>query len=133
MRDEIALETYLANSLAFDPGGIGKIWTGILIPAPDPCFLFWGSRMPSPQCTFSHADLVWKGAILAVLRPQVQQGPPRRRAAASRAPQTTALFRTVGQNRALREILVEQIVRSESKISHLLKTLSALRMGILIK
>ena len=33
MRDEIALETYSANGLAFDPGGIGTIWTGILIPA----------------------------------------------------------------------------------------------------
>ena len=33
MRDEIALETYSANGLAFDSGGIGTIWTGILIPA----------------------------------------------------------------------------------------------------
>ena len=33
MRDVIALETHSANGLAFDPGGIGKIWTGILLPA----------------------------------------------------------------------------------------------------
>ena len=36
-------------------------------------------------------------------------------AAAPRAPQTTAPFRNVGQNRGLRKILLENIVHSKSK------------------
>ena len=83
----------------------------------DPDFLFWGRRLVSPGGTVSRADMVWTDAMLAVLRCQVQQTPPRRpraAAAALRAPQTTAPLQNVGQNRALREILLEKIVHSES-------------------
>ena len=88
----------------------------------DPGFLFWGRRLVSPGGTVSRADMVWTDAMLAVLRCQVQQTPPRRpraAAAALRAPQTTAPLQNVGQNRALREILLEKIVHSESRnMSH---------------
>ena len=78
-----------------------------------PCFQFWGRRPPSPQSTVSCADMVSTDAILPVLRWQVEQPParrPRASAVAPQAPQTTAPFQNVGQNRGLRKILLEKIV-----------------------
>ena len=75
----------------------------------DPCFLFWGRRLVSPAGTVSRADMVWTDAMLAVVQWHVQQTPPRRPRAATaapQAPQTAAPLQNVGQNRALREIVV---------------------------
>ena len=43
----------------------------VLFLAPDPCFPFWGRRLVSPLGTVSRADMLWKDAMLAVLRWQV--------------------------------------------------------------
>ena len=74
----------------------------------DPDFLFWGRRLVSTGGTASVSGTAGT--------------PPRRPLAAAatlRAPQTTAPLQNVVQNRALREILLEKIVHSESRnMSH---------------
>ena len=52
-----------------------KLLVDVPFLAPDPCFQFWGRRLPPPLSTVSCADMVWTDAILAVLWWQLQQPP----------------------------------------------------------
>ena len=103
-------------------GVFKKIASGELFLASGPLLSVLGRIPLSPTGTIFRADMVWTDAMLAVLRWQVQHPPTRRpgaTGASPRAPQTTAPLQNVVQNRGLREILLKQIVRSESRnMSH---------------
>ena len=44
-----------------------KLLVDVLFLAPNPCFQFWGRRVPPPQSTVSCADMIWTDAIFPVL------------------------------------------------------------------